>query len=277
MIDNINTPQIIFIEGIHGSGKSTLAKAIAKEIKQKKPSAQLYLRSATPNPIDLCRLAYFSEKEFTHFLTTLSKETNSSKTDIYSELLPYVVKEQDKVVVNWYDYLSLINKDTPLSKSYALNHELCDGKAGVTQYINTSLNRWMKFSREIDEGGIYIFEGALLQHPLAELIGYYLLDDGEIASFIRNLIICIENIDKRLIYISVTDIKRVLLEAAIERNSKQDDWMHGFQKMVSTCNYGIKYGLNGIDGIVKYCTERIRVEKNLMKELGIPISIMERV
>ena len=276
VLDHIDTPQIVFIEGIHGAGKSTLAKKIASEIKSDNPFANIYLRSSTPNPIDFCRLTFFSPNEYDCFLSMLSKELNEPKNGIKFALIPFVSYEQGKFVVNWFDFISKYKENCPCSISFALSHEYCDGKATASQYRSVLLSRWSNFARNIDQSGIYIFEGALFQHPLAELIGYYMEDECSIICLIAELVECIKSIEKKLFYISVRDPYTVLSNAAENRKADDNDWMQGFQKMISTCNYGVKNGLSGLDGAIRYCQDRMKVEQRIMQELDMPIKIIER-
>ncbi len=271
------TPQIVFVEGIHGAGKSTLAKSIAVKLKRDNPNIKVYLRSESPNPIDLCRLACFSQSEYDYFVALISKELDKPKELINSNLFPYIVHENKNVFVNWYDYLSQFHMGTPISISFALEHELCDGKAGIKRYKDVTLDRWINFSKNIDTDGVYIFEGVLFQHPLAEMMGYYMVDDEKIISFIKELITCIKRIEMKLFYILVTDVEKILLNAALERSDVQNNWIQGFLKMISTCNYGIENRLTGMNGAVKYCMDRIKIERKIMKAIDMPIHIIERI
>ena len=269
-------PQILLIEGIQGAGKSTLAKAMARELRTSYPDARIYLRSSKPNPIDVCRLARFSPEEYWQFCAIVTEECGCSVAQVSVALTPYAAMEDGQIYVNWYDALSRLEVQLPRAMAYALEHELCDGKAGRERYQAVTRNRWARFAEHIDPRGIYLFEGVLFQHPLAELMGYYQLCDGEIEAYLNSLLICLRDISVQLYYLSVANIGAVLSAAAAQRQEESYDWLKGFVKLAATCPYGVRHGLSGLDGAIRYCTERVRIETKLLKKLDIPVTVIAR-
>lgn len=275
-MDHYTTPQVVFIEGIQGSGKSTLAKSLAEQLRSNHPKAKIYLKSESPNPIDVCRLACFSPNSFSEFLGILAEETNFPWELLSAEIAPYVSVEDGLLFTNWYGFLSHHNLHAPIALSFALDQEICDGKTGPEHYLAVTAQRWRNFAKNIDPQGIYIFEGCLFQHPLAEMMGYHLLCDEQIESYVLSLLNILENIPMKLYYIRVGDIESILSHAAEDRRGERNDWLRGFLKMTTTCNYGVKHGFSGMSGALAYCRERIRIEEKLLKELTIPVTFLSR-
>ncbi len=269
-----NTPQVFFVEGIQGSGKSTFAKALASQLRRESPEARIHMRSASPNPIDICRLAFFTSEEYTQFLSLLSEISGRSGPLAATDAAPYTSREREQILVNWYDCLSRWGQPTSRAAIFSLDRELCDGKTNPRYYQEVTFRRWSDFARTLDSGDIYIFEGALLQHPLAEMMGYYMLSDDEIEEFLLSLVNCLRNIPTSLYYISVTDVKKVLSATAEARQG--ENWLQGFLKMTTTCTYGMRHGFSGMSGAIEYSQERIRIENKILKKLNIPVMVVER-
>lgn len=172
--------KIIFFEGLHGSGKSTLAKEKAAELRRIYPKVQIVMRCEKPCPIDICRLAVLSEEEFRMFIHMIRPLCSEDAHTIEYQLMRFSSLEGEHYYVNWFEFLSQYHLWDKKVISYALNHELCDGKAGYEQYVEITRNRWKAFAKAISGNTVYLFEGALLQHPIIELLGYYELDDNSL-------------------------------------------------------------------------------------------------
>lgn len=266
----MNKKNIIFVEGIQGSGKSTLAKDIAKKIKKADADAKVFQRCEKPNPLDISRIAFFNRNELNSFLTLCN--TN------YEEIEPYLDNEVVQLSVNWFEFMMDKRIVNPIARDYALEHEICDGRLNADDFMTKVKERWRAFANHSyhNEYGYFIFEGTLYQHLLAELIGYYLLSDSEIISFFSELSEIIVEFNPILYYIIPNDCFKVIISAMKERVSNDYNWSDGIQKWISNCNYGRINGLQGIDGIIKYCNERIRIEKLLIDSLPIKYKLIKR-
>ena len=260
--------KIYFIEGIHGSGKSTLAKKIASDLRKSNTCKHIVMRSEKPCPIDICRLSYYSKNEFNAFINMISDYSHKSKKLVYEQLMQVTSYEDKYYLVNWYDYLCNINLLESDLIEYSCTHELCDGRAGIDRYKEITYRRWKKFADTISDDTIYLFEGALLQHPITELLGYYLTNDTEIIRFINDLLCFVSDITLEIDYINVDNVSQILTNAAQERKKECFSWIDGFVKLTTTCKYGKYHKLSGFDGAVRFCEERIRVEKKILDQIS---------
>lgn len=268
--------KVFFFEGIHGCGKSTLAKEKAEELQRIYPNVHIVTRTEKPCPIDICRLAVFSEEEFEEFLHMIITLHSEFKSTIKEQLMRFSSFEGNHYYVNWFEFLSQYHLWDRNLTSYALARELCDGKAGYEQYKEITRSRWQAFAETISDNTIYLFEGALLQHPITELLGYYEADYGNIIRFINTLLETMCKISTELVYVSTDQIEQLLLQTAKVRNAQGYHWMDGFIKLVTTCNYGKKHGLSGFTGAVQFCKERIRIEQQILGQITINKSIFSR-
>lgn len=268
--------KIIFFEGLHGSGKSTLAKEKAAELRRIYPKVQIVMRCEKPCPIDICRLAVLSEEEFRMFIHMIRPLCSEDAHTIEYQLMRFSSLEGEHYYVNWFEFLSQYHLWDKKVISYALNHELCDGKAGYEQYVEITRNRWKAFAKAISGNTVYLFEGALLQHPIIELLGYYELDDNAIVHFINILLETVCEISTELVYISTDQPEQLLRHTAVMRNDQGYRWIDGLIKLATTCNYGEKRGLLGFQGAVQFCTDRMRIEKQILDQITVKKEIILR-
>ncbi|MCC2130722.1 hypothetical protein LKD37_14590 [Oscillospiraceae bacterium CLA-AA-H272] len=266
--------KIIFFEGLHGSGKSTLAKEKSAELRRIYPKVQIVMRCEKPCPIDISRLAVLSEKEFRMFIHMIRPICSEDAHTIEYQLMRFSSLEGEHYYVNWFEFLSQYHLWDKKVISYALNHELCDGKAGYEQYVEITRNRWKAFAKAISDNTVYLFEGALLQHPIIELLGYYELDDSSIAQYINILLETVCEISTELVYISTDQPEQLLWHTALKRNDQGYHWIDGLIKLATTCNYGKKHGLLGFQGAVQFCTDRMRIEKQILDQVTIKKEII---
>lgn len=253
-----------------------MAKSLAEKLRREQPQARVYLKSESPNPIDICRLACFSPDSYSQFLCILAEEIHIPVEQLRSEMAPYVSPEDGLLFANWYGFLSHHDLHAPKALLFALDQEICDGKTDPEHYLAVTAQRWRNFAKNIDPQGIYIFEGCLFQHPLAEMMGYHLLRDEQIEAFVLSLLRSLKSIPMELYYIRVEDVESVLSYAAEDRQGERHNWLRGFLKMTKTCNYGVKHGFSGMSGALAYCRERLRIEDRLLRQLPIPVTFLNR-
>ena len=268
--------RIFFFEGLHGSGKSTLAKKVAEKLRNTYPNLQIVMRSEKPCPLDICRLSVFSEKELLVFLRMVVELRHELKPEIESELMRFSSFENNHYYVNWFEFLMSYHLWDSNLVSYALAHELCDGKAGYELYREVTFNRWKNFAKRISSDTAYLFEGVLLQHPITELLGYYEENDADIVRFINDLLETISGIPTELVYISTDRVEDLLSKTARVRNEQGYRWIGGLIKLTTTCNYGRTHNLMGFDGAVQFCKKRICIERKILDQITINKNIIFR-
>ena len=267
--------RLVFIEGIPGSGKSTYAKRLLCNIKNN-PESKVFYRNEKPSPLDPDRLAFFDKDQLQEFVVICNSSSPLTKETLIRELERFSTWEDDICAVNWFSFSTTCECNNIHTREFALAHEICAGKAGIDQYKKLTLKRWRRFSKERVPEAYYLFEGALFQHPLAELLGYYKAEDKEILDFVEKMLACLPHVIPVLIYIRVSDIKSILTNAAIERRQEEYSWWNSFCRWVETCPYGRTNQLSGMSGAVYYCKERMRLEKLIMNSIPIKLDIIDR-
>lgn len=267
--------RVYFIEGIHGAGKSTCARRLLRRLGEE-TGKRVFFRSEKPSPLDLDRLAFFDDDELQEFIGICEAAGSLTGEWLARELERFSAWEEERCAVNWLGFCAACGCDDPRAREFALSHELCAGKAGLERYEELTLRRWRRFSRERDPEAYYLFEGTVFQHPLAELLGNYAAGDEEIVRFVREMLACMPGVVPTLIYIRVSDVEGALLNAAAERESGEYSWRRGFCRWIETCAYGRVHRLSGMAGAVRYCEERMRLEKLLMEDLPVKLKIIDR-
>lgn len=267
--------RLILIEGFHGVGKSTLAKKMGSALCAEVPDRHIYLRTQAPNPLDINRLARFTLEQYDTFSALLHREAPIG-ANVDADLEKCISREGKHIFVNWFVLAEAYSLPLGCTIKYALAHELCEGRVCFEQYRAVCLARWSAFGTDADPQGVYLMEGALFQHPIMDLLGYYRLGEEEICEFLTELLSCLEYVSVELIYVTIEDIEAALLRAANERRDGRHDWFQGLEKSVRTCPYGIGQSLSGLSGVLQYYWERGRLEALVMQRLTIPIKIVKR-
>ena len=267
--------RLILIEGFHGVGKSTLAKKMGSALCAEVPDRHIYLRTQAPNPLDINRLARFTPEQYDTFSALLHREA-SVGANVDADLEKCISREGKHIFVNWFVLAEAYSLPLGCTIKYALAHELCEGRVCFEQYRAVCLARWSAFGTDADPQGVYLMEGALFQHPIMDLLGYYRLDEEEICEFLMELLSCLEYVSVELVYVTIEDIEAALLRAADERRAGRHDWCQGLEKSVRTCPYGMGHSLSGLSGVLQYYRERGRLEALVMQRLTIPIKIVKR-
>ena len=268
--------KVFFIEGINGSGKSTLAKKLYTDIKASNPCAKVFRRSERPNPIDISRLAMLSADRLEELIIMCSEHLSISCEYVRNVMENFSEQEGNCFVCNWLGMLDYLGINDGRIRAFCLNFELCDGKAGLDRYKEVSIKRWQRFSESYADNSYYLFEGALFQHPLSELFGYYMLSDSQIVKYMNEIATTLQGVDTIITYIRPNNISDILYAAAKERKYGDAMWINGFLKQVETCPYGRTHSLRGMDGAIEFCRERMRVEQILLDSIPIKHVVLER-
>ena len=71
----------------------------------------------------------------------------------------------------------------------------------------------------------------------------------------------------------------VIIQAANERKSpdaSSSDWIDEIAEWVSNMNFGKSHKLEGIEGVISFCRERLRIDKLMIDMLDVPVTIIKR-
>ncbi|MDO5519325.1 MAG: thymidylate kinase [bacterium] len=247
--------KLFIVEGIPGSGKTTFAKALADQIQTNGDEVHLYVEGDL-HPADMAWSALLTVGEYNLLCT--------SYPDLVGEL------ERNKTVWKQYviiAYTKIHNLEEKLFH-YFESKEIYDARTDATLFCNIHKDRWKQFG--LDATGIAIFECALLQNSINELLLFHCMEEEAVTDYIRHLVDAVKRLNPVIIYLEV-DTKAAIERAARERldsNGKRV-WEHGITQYIENSPYGRKYGLHDIDGMYQYFETRKQLELRILDKLPI--------
>ncbi len=259
--------RLILVEGIPGTGKTTTAIKIKEYLDGNGIHAKLYLEGDL-HPADLCWQAYLTPDEF---------EKMIKKYPQYEKDLRKVSRiKEDYVLV---PYLKLgLGKDNKELMSYLENHEVYDGRVPFHVFKSLHQKQWKRFSEELEEDAVAIFECSFLQNHINEFMSLKDVHIDEMIQYMNELIESVLNLNPKLFYLSQPDVYETISKVAKERVSKNKeykDWIDFVIEYVEKSLYGKKHQLKGFDGVIAFFEARKKIELKVMKYLPIDTSIIE--
>lgn len=275
--------QLLLVEGIPGSGKTTTAHRIKEKLESHGIAVELYTEGDS-HPADMAWQAYMTLEQYEEFKRKCKALWESSKKDIMLEELFNRIEKQVR-----YDdghvLLAYTKIEFPEEKYWTLvgsvaPYELGSGRSSLEDFTNIHLKRWKSFADEKSPNSIAIFECAFLQNHVVELMGHYEKPDEEILTYFRNLLQTVKPLKPKLVYLYPQDIGSVISNAAKERKApegiQQPDWIDAFIKWVEDCSYGKTHKLEGFDGAIAFCQERLRLDEFIMNNIELDADIINR-
>lgn len=275
--------KLILVEGIPGAGKTTTARKIKEELIEEGKKAVLY-EEGMSHPADMSWNSYLSEEEYNNFLSKCLERWETSERTVSKDELKHIIERQvrreDNHVILAYTKLEFPEDIYWSLVGEVAAKEIFDGRRSLEEFTEIHLKRWKRFGEEALLGdSVYIFECAFLQNHIFELLGVYEKSDEEILIHLTNLLNTVKCLNPRIVYIEPTDVEKVIMKAADERkapNESRKDWIDEIADWVSNNNYGRTHGLKGKEGVFAFCKERLRIDKVMIKNLGVPVTIINR-
>lgn len=136
-------------------------------------------------------------------------------------------------------------------------------------YLKEHLSIWEKFCRENETmSQNLIVDAGLIQAPLYELIGLYMLSNEEILAHIQRIWDLVkESFVPELIYLK-TDSPSACIRTAIRMQKEQrKQWVSGFCRWLEVAPYPMKKQYSGIRGIEMFVEDRYQVDCFLLHNL----------
>ena len=276
--------RLILVEGIPGSGKTTTAKKLKESLISQGKEVILY-EEGESHPADMAWNAYLNEEEYDDFLLKCFEMWETSEKTISKEELNLRIEIQARKEEN-HIILAYTRIDFPESCYWGLvntvaSKEICDGRRSLNEFKEIHLMRWNRFAKNaLKDNTIYIFECAFLQNNIFELLGVYEKNDNEIYTYLSDLLDTVKCLNPYILYIEPYDVEKIIMEAAKERKSPDNsrkDWIDEMGKWVSNMNYGKNRNLTGIEGVISFCKDRLRIDKVILEKLEIPVTLINRM
>lgn len=270
---------IYFVEGTLASGKTTAAERLYRQCVARGGHTILHYEHARENPLDFTSRVFLSEQDYSVFETRIKDAYRAH----YGNDWMYGLKKLADATETFCGG-RIIHVPTMLCNDIQVNRQLealemfqiCNGVLPAARYMQMLLARWKAFADTVDSSVTHIFEGALLQNPLLDLIGWYQLSDAALVDFYRELL---KPFDFRLMsvpFITVADKEKALNKAGCERRNSDTPWIESLITWVEYSPFGRHRQLNGFSGVVTFCDILETRGHALLSACGVPHRIIER-
>ncbi len=236
-----------FIEGLQGSGKSTLAERIAK----KHPDYTLF-REGDYSPVELAWCAYVTEEEY------------RSVIDKYSDIRTLIEEkshtENDHKIICYTQVIT----DTPGFHKDLEQYEIYNGRCSFADFKEIVFSRYKRWY-----GENMIFECALFQNIIEDMILYRDASDQEIIKLYRELGEVIRDRDFRILYLKTDNIADSIGVIRKERSDEMGNeiWFPLMMEYFDHSPYAVKRGISGGEELLKHCAHRQELELRICREI----------
>lgn len=229
--------KIYFIEGIPGIGKTTLSQTIEYLLLQKSSNVKRYEEHSYENPLDITRKAFFSQVEYKKFVgrcVSLSEEGKYTADDIISEIESKTSFMGDYVIVS---YLQPYFADKVIERELRqlYGNEVCNGHVSELEYTKIVYSLFLRFSEKSQDGFSYIFDGALFQNILLDMIGFYNCDTESLKHFYTKLFAALTSFEINILYLYDENIDALLNATNTERSEM--NWLSNFNAWTIRTNW----------------------------------------
>lgn len=260
--------KLIIIEGIPGSGKTTTASKVRDYYNNKGLKTKLY-QEGDLHPTDLAWCAVMKKNQYLEFYNT--------HPDLQDKLNEYSKPFNDHFIVA-YTKLGIPMKDKKIEK-YFIPYEYYDRKVSLEIFSKTHRELWHSFLTEEHNEDIIIFECALFQNHINELMVMHESNHQTIVDHVVNLIPKNRTCEIEIYYLDTPNTKRTIDRVANERMSpdltKWDHWIDLVKKYVYESPYGIKHNLNTTNDLYDVFNKRKVIEFDIMKAIDAKVHIID--
>jgi len=238
--------KVYFIEGLPGTGKSTISKWL-----HEKTGAKCIYEGDINYPNDLCNVAGMPIEVYDKICCN------------YSELSDFVQQHGMYVYVNIEEVRSCFpneHKLLSLLKEWDIGDEF-NPHMTLSHYVPCSLeflnSRFNQLKQNYDS---IIFDSVWLQNPINELLSRN-ADNETIIKYSSSLAEMLKGFSLSCIY-----LKRGTSEETVKFacSAKGQGWTARVTELFSKTPYGITHKLEGINGLIKYFSERAKIEEEVL-------------
>ena len=228
-------------------GKSTLLREISKKI----PEVHA-CREGDYSPVDLAWCAWMTEEEYHAVLKRYSI--------LRKEIEANTVQEGNRYVVSY----TRIITDIPGFHKELERFEVYNGRKTLQELEKILMLRYGKFS-----GSGYLFECALMQNIMEELILFKQLCDDDIIEFYRRLYDTMGKENFLLLYLYSDQIEESIRVIQKERtdNHGKELWYELMLAYLIHSPYGQQHGYKGFEDMAAHFRHRQQLELRIIQEI----------
>jgi len=257
--------EIIFIEGAPCSGKTTYLNILKDRLKCKNVRV---FKEHYCDGIDISCQAYLRNDEFICFLEEIKRIKTNETDKLLTDILENSRKLNNGFWLISFAYLNARNDLLAEKLKYLYDKEIPNRGVSFDQYREIVLDLWRTFisNNIIGQKDVWIFEGALIQNHLYNLLGFYTSDITEILGFINQLLSILKC--KYTVYVvEYSNYSKSILLNARNRSKGNYNWENGFNKWL--INSKLKKDVS----ITEFCLEcseiyRRLIDKNIHIKMG---------
>ena len=257
---------LILIEGIPGAGKTTTSKFVQQELIKRGIDAVSY-QEGDLHPADLSWQSILPIDEYHKLLTEFPNH--------FDVLEKYTLVE-DKQAITAYNRLGINPKSDLYQKLW--QNDIYIKNVDLDTFKQEHLKRWKRFSADADINKVYIFECALLQNHITELMLKYEVDGTVIIEYLQEFFDSIISLSPTIIYLAPVSVENAIMHVAAERTTedpkRSHNWINRVVKEISESNYGIRNNIKNITGCINYFNHRQQIELELLRNVNIECHVI---
>lgn len=229
--------KIYFVDGVPGVGKTSLAQAVERLLLQENIKVKRFEEHNFENPIDVTRKAFLSQTEYNQFLEkciSISEGSKYSPEDIITEIESKTLFFGEYAIVSYlqpYFANELINEE--LCGLYY--KEICNGLVTEEKYMDIIYTLFLGFANDAQDDYTYIFDGALLQNILLDVIGFYDTNIEVLKELYFKLLTALSEFNITVLFLNNKNIETVLKETDFARSEM--NWLANFEDWIKETNW----------------------------------------
>ncbi len=203
---------LIFIEGVSGVGKTTTSTALAARLQGMGRPARCFLEGEPDNPLDLFYVAYLKPAQFDAMLRDHPDQAEGLREK--SLVTPDCAFVRYRDSQNQALFLGELHR---FLEAHEFSYQPTQPQPQA-EFERIFLDRWARFAqREASYDGYLIFDGALFQHQINDLLRNYTAPTEQIARHIGALVRAVAPLHPMLFYLSTQDVEGRLSWARMRR------------------------------------------------------------
>ena len=254
--------KLILVEGIPGSGKTTIANRISAHYRSIGISAITYSEGEA-HPADLGWIACIPLDRYDELLARYPQFAEDIRANVqieqgYAMVAHLWIKDKTKA---FHDEME--------------GYEVYDGKVEWEVFQGLHFTRWQSFAEaQAIKEEVAVFECALLQNHINELLFHHNKGESEIIAHIKLLADSVKKLNPVLIYLNQPDVRETIRRVSDARAGKHGskDWMNRVIDYFESCPHGV---YRGFDGMVQAFEDRKRIELIILPMLGIQFHVID--